>query len=120
MIHIPLNDHTRQQLENTFKTTIDRRLCDRCQALLMADRGRRHHQIAADLRVTPQTLQRWLNAYRTGAATGSPSTGRRDALPASQRAWPLRLWLGSNKAPPAVAWTVLTGPLLNSPPICTR
>jgi hypothetical protein len=56
MIHIPLNDHTRQQLENTFKTTIDRRLWDRCQALLMADRGRRHHQIAADLRVTPRTL----------------------------------------------------------------
>ena len=70
MIHITLNDHTRQQLEHTFKTTTDRRLRDRCQALLMADRGRRHHQIAEDLRVTSRTLQRWLNAYRTEGLDG--------------------------------------------------
>jgi transposase len=70
MIHIALNDYNRQQLEHTFKTTADRRLRDRCQALLMADRGRRHHQIAEDLRVTPRTLQRWLNAYRTRGLDG--------------------------------------------------
>jgi transposase len=70
MIHITLNDHDRQQLEHTFKTTADRRLRDRCQALLMADRGRRHHQIAEDLRVTPRTLQRWLNAYCTRGLDG--------------------------------------------------
>jgi len=34
MIHITLNDHDRQQLEHTFKTTADRRLRDRCQAIL--------------------------------------------------------------------------------------
>jgi hypothetical protein len=56
MITITWNDQDRQQLEPTFKTTTDRRLRDRCQAILMADRGRRHHQIAADLHVTPQTL----------------------------------------------------------------
>ena len=72
MIHITLNDHDRQQLEHTFKTTADRRLRDRCQAILMADRGRRHHQIAEDLRVTPRTLQRWLNAYCTGGLDGLP------------------------------------------------
>jgi transposase len=70
MITITLNDHDRQQLDHTFKTTADRRLRDRCQALLLADRGRRHHQIAEDLRVTPRTLQRWLNAYRTGGLDG--------------------------------------------------
>jgi len=70
MIPITLNDHDRQQLEHTFKTTADRRLRDRCQALLMADRGRRHHQIAEDLRVTARTLQRWRNAYRTGGLAG--------------------------------------------------
>jgi transposase len=70
MIHITLNDHDRQQLDHTFKTTADRRLRDRCQALLMADRGRRHHQIAEDLRVTPRTLQRWLNAYCTRGLDG--------------------------------------------------
>ena len=35
MIHITLNDHDRQQLEHTFKTTADRRLRDRCQAILI-------------------------------------------------------------------------------------
>lgn len=70
MIHITLNDHDRQQLDHTFKTTADRRLRDRCQALLMADRGRRHHQIAEDLRVTPRTLQRWLNASCTRGLDG--------------------------------------------------
>ena len=65
MITITLNNHDRQQLEHTFKTTTDRRLRDRCQAILMADRGRRHHQIADDLRVAPRTLHRWLNAYHT-------------------------------------------------------
>ena len=39
MIHITLDDHDRQQLETTFKTTDDRRLRDRCQAILMAYRG---------------------------------------------------------------------------------
>jgi transposase len=37
---------------------------------LMADRGRRHHQIAEDLRVTARTLQGWLHAYRTGGLAG--------------------------------------------------
>ena len=70
MIHITLNEHDRQQLEHPFTTNADHRLRDRCQALLMADRGRRHHQIAEDLHVTPRTLQRWLNAYRTGGLAG--------------------------------------------------
>jgi transposase len=70
MITITLNDHARQQLETVFKTTGDRRLRDRCQALLMADRGRRHQHIADDLRVSPRTLQRWLHAYRTGGLDG--------------------------------------------------
>jgi hypothetical protein len=70
MIHITLNDDDRQQLETTFKTTSDRRLRDRCQAILMADHGRRHQHIADDLRVSPRTLQRWLNTYRTCGLDG--------------------------------------------------
>src|SRR5262249_12659937 len=80
MIKITLTDPDRQQLEHTFKTTADRRLRDRCQAILMADRGRRHHQIAEDLRVTSRTLQRWLNAYCAGGLAGLTITGLRDAL----------------------------------------
>ena len=70
MITITLDDHDRQQLEHTFTTTADRRRRDRCQAILMADHGRRHHQITADLPVTSWTLQRWLNAYRAEGLDG--------------------------------------------------
>src|SRR5215475_2153536 len=100
MIPITLNDYNRQQLEHTFKTTADRRLRDRCQALLMANRGRRPHQIAADVRVTPRPLQRWLNAYRTRGYAGLMihwAPGR--APRAFPRPWPRRLEPGSNKAP---------------------
>jgi len=69
MIPITLNDYNRQQLEHTFKTTANRRR-DRCQAILMANRGRRPHQSAEDLRVTPRPLQRWRNAYRTRGCAG--------------------------------------------------
>jgi hypothetical protein len=61
MMPITWNAYHRQQLEHTCKTTADRRR-DRCQALVMADRGRRHPQSAADWRVTPRPLQRWLHA----------------------------------------------------------
>ena len=37
-----------EQLEYTFKTTSDRRLRDRCQAVLMASRGRKRKTIAQD------------------------------------------------------------------------
>src|SRR5438067_34920 len=70
MIEITLPDPDRQQLEHTCKATADRRLRDRCQAIWMADRGRRHHQIAEDLRITPRTLHRWLQPYRTGGLDG--------------------------------------------------
>jgi transposase len=70
MITITLTEQARQQLDRTCKTTTDRRLHDRCQAILMAARGRRHHPIAADLRITPRTLQRWLPAYRMDGLAG--------------------------------------------------
>jgi len=84
MIKIALTDHDHQQLEHTFKTTADRRLRNRCQALLMVNRGRCHYQIAEDLRVTPRTLQRWRNAYRTGGLDGLTSQwapGRAPRIP---------------------------------------
>jgi transposase len=59
-----LSEHEREQLEILFTTTTDRRLRNRCQAILMAARGRRHAHIAEDLHVTTRPPQRWLNAYR--------------------------------------------------------
>jgi transposase len=94
-----LNEHDRQQLERTFTTTTDRRLHDRCQAILMAARGRRHHQIAEDLRITPRTLPRWLNAYRRDGLDGLRihwAPGRAPRIPESL-------------APEIVAW-VKQGP----------
>lgn len=66
MITMTLSASERQQLEATFTTTADRRLRTRCQAILMAARGRRRQNMAEDLAVSPRTLQRWLNAYRRG------------------------------------------------------
>jgi transposase len=63
MIRIQLPDAEARRLEQTFRKTPDRKLRDRLQIVLLAHRGRRHPDIAADLGVTPRTVQRWLNAY---------------------------------------------------------
>ena len=63
MIRICLPAAELQRLRQLFRSTGDRTLRDRIQIILMAQRGRPHQQIAADLGVTPRTVQRWLNAY---------------------------------------------------------
>jgi len=70
MMKVTLRDFARRRLENTFKTTSNRRLRHRCQAILMAARGRRHHHIAEDLGISTRTLQRWLQAYQTHGLGG--------------------------------------------------
>src|SRR5215510_14131290 len=47
-------------LEPTFKTPTDQRLRDRCQAVLMASRGRKRRTIAQELGVHRTTVRRWL------------------------------------------------------------
>lgn len=66
MIRIRLSPPEREQLEQTFKTTADRRLRERCQAVLMAARGRPRQQIAQDLGVHRVSVHRWLRAYAQG------------------------------------------------------
>jgi transposase len=86
MISITLSHSERQQVEETFKTTPDRRLRARCQAILMAERARPHHHIAADLSITARTLQRWLNAYRVRGLDGLAiqwAVGRTPSIPAT-------------------------------------
>jgi transposase len=63
MIRICLPAAELQQVQHLFHSTDDRTLRDRLQLILMAQRGRPHQQIAADLGITPRTVQRWLNAY---------------------------------------------------------
>jgi transposase len=57
-------------LEDTFKTTADRRLRERCQAVLMAHRGRKHKLIAQDLGVHRTTVRLWLQHYQTHGLEG--------------------------------------------------
>ena len=70
MIHISLPAAELRQLQQLFRSTDDRILRDRVQIVLMAQRGRPHQQIAADLGVTPRTVQRWLNAFLERGADG--------------------------------------------------
>jgi transposase len=63
MIRICLPADQLQPLQRLFRTTDDRTLRDRLQVALMAQRGRPHQQIAADLGVSPRTVQPRLNAF---------------------------------------------------------
>src|ERR1700745_1263848 len=93
MIRISLPAVDQQQVQQLFHSTDDRRLRDRLQIVLMAQRGRPHQEIATDLGVTPRTVQRWLNAYlergpdglRPRKAPGAPPKLTADLAPLLQR-----------------------------------
>jgi transposase len=63
MIRVQLPLAEVQRLEEAFRATEDRKLRDRLQIILLASRGRKHQDIAADLCVNRRSVQRWLNAY---------------------------------------------------------
>jgi transposase len=63
VIRISLPDDELQRLEAVFRDTADAKLRHRVQIVLMAHRGRRHPDIAADTGTSPRSVQRWLNAY---------------------------------------------------------
>lgn len=66
MIRIQLTDTDARRLEQAFLQATDRKLRDRLQIVRLAHRGRAHQDIAADLGITPRTVQNWLNAYLKG------------------------------------------------------
>jgi transposase len=66
MIRILLPDAEVEALERVLRPTADGKLRHRAQIVLMAHRGRRHGDIAADTGTTPRSVQRWLNAYLDG------------------------------------------------------
>lgn len=70
MIRVELTEKEEKSLRETFRNTDDRRLRDRCQAVLMASRERPRKQIAEDLEIDASTLTRWLKAYREGGLEG--------------------------------------------------
>jgi transposase len=63
VIRIHLSDREAGRLEQAFLQATDRKFHDRLQIVRLAHRGRKHQDIAADLGLTPRTVQRWLNAY---------------------------------------------------------
>src|SRR3954469_24828434 len=70
MIRIRLPDDEVASLEQVLRTTADAKLRHRVQIVLMAHRGRRHPDIAADTGTSPRSVQRWLNAYLDGGLDG--------------------------------------------------
>jgi transposase len=63
VIHIRLPEQEAKRLEQTFRQERDPKYKERIQIIRLASRERPHQQIAADLAITPRTVQRWLNAY---------------------------------------------------------
>src|SRR5215475_2107825 len=70
MRRIRLTATEQAQLEQIFKTTDDRRLRNRCQAVLMAHRRRKRKTIAQDLGVHRTTVRLWLKHYHTRGVAG--------------------------------------------------
>jgi transposase len=63
VIRIRLPEGETQRLEQAYRQETDPKYKDRIQIVRLASRDRPHKDIAADLAVTPRTVQRWLNAY---------------------------------------------------------
>jgi len=70
MIRIQLPPAEVERLEQAFRSTEDRKLRDRLQVVLLAQRGRPHQDIAADLCIHRRSVPRWLNAYRERGLDG--------------------------------------------------
>jgi len=95
MIRIQLTDADAQALEQAFRQATDRKFRDRLQIVRLAHRGRPHRDIAADLGITPRTVQRWLNAYRAHGLDGlrpRKAPGRPPKIPAAM-AEEVRRWV---------------------------
>jgi transposase len=70
MRRITLTATEQADLEDLCTTTADRRLRERCQAVLMASRGRKRRAIAQDLGVHRTTVRRWLTQYQARGLAG--------------------------------------------------
>jgi transposase len=70
MFRITLTADEQATIEQMVKTTPDRRLRDRDQAVLMAHRGRKRQAIADDLGMHRTTVKRWVDQYRAQGVEG--------------------------------------------------
>jgi len=81
MIRITLRDAEVERLEGVLRTTADPKLRHRVQIVLMAHRGRRHPDIAADTGASQRSVQRWLNAYLDRGLDGLTPCKAKGATP---------------------------------------
>jgi transposase len=70
MFRLHLSAEEQAAVEQQYKTTTDGRLRARCQAVLMAHRGRKRQAIAEDLGVHRTTVKKWLDQYRARGVAG--------------------------------------------------
>ncbi|QEL17519.1 helix-turn-helix domain-containing protein [Limnoglobus roseus] len=81
MIRVQLPACDRDVLDAEFRRTDDRKLRDRLQIVLTADRGRRPADIVADLGISTRTVPRWLNADHEHGLDGLRPRKARGAAP---------------------------------------
>lgn len=70
MFRILLNAEEYAAVEQQYKTVTDPRVRDRCQAVLLAHRGRQRQAIAEDVGVHRTTVKKWLDRHRTRGLDG--------------------------------------------------
>jgi transposase len=70
VIRIQLPQAEAERLEQEFRSTLDRKLRDRLQIVLLAHQGCKHQDIAAALCINRKSVQRWLNAYLESGLEG--------------------------------------------------
>jgi transposase len=81
VIRVTLPDPEVRRLEEVLRTTDDAKLRHRVQIVLMAQRGRRHPDIAADTGTSHRSVTRWLNAYLDRGLDGLRPRKARGATP---------------------------------------
>jgi transposase len=95
VIHVTLPDAEVGRLEEVLRTTPDAKLRHRVQIVLMAHRGRRHPDIAADTGTSHRSVTRWLNAYLDRGLDGLTPRKAKGAKPklTADLAPALRQWV---------------------------
>lgn len=86
MIRLQLPAAEADRLDQAFRHETDRKYRDRIQIVRLANRGRLHQDIAAELATTPRSIQRWLNAYLDRGLDGlrpRKAKGRQPSIPAA-------------------------------------
>jgi transposase len=81
VIRISLPDDDLRRLEAVFRDAPDPKLRHRVQIVLMAHRGRRHPDIAADTGTSHRSVTRWLNAYLDRGLDGLTPRKAKGATP---------------------------------------